>query len=242
MPAEYAIHELFGFGIDPEQLLVLTHAADERNSGLVSQANLRGVPVCMDTASSENAIGRVLEHRPDIVMSMHYRARIPGRILSAARLGTFNLHPSLLPRYRGTNSVPWAIVNGETTTGFSFHTMTEEFDAGLILLQEELKIEPWDTAFSLFHRQITSAMPRIRDVVRMVAAGETGVPQRGESSYYPRGVPYGGNIDPAWDDAQVERFVRAMYFPPFEPARLTVDGKVNLVPTMEVYRNITGRR
>jgi methionyl-tRNA formyltransferase len=241
MPAEFALHELFGAGVAPEQILLLTQESDARNAGLVSLATLRGVTLTTEPASRDATVRRVEAHEPDIVASIHYRSRIPGTILSAARLGTINLHPSLLPRYRGTNSVPWVIINGETETGFTFHSMTEEFDTGRILLQQRMAIDPQDTAFSLFHRQIVAAMPRLGEVVRMVASGEPGEPQEGEGSYYPRSVPHGGLIDLAWDDDKVERFIRAMYFPPFEPARLVVDGSTHLVPTMDVFRSVTGR-
>ena len=241
MPAEFALHELFGTGVSPEQILLLTQTSDARNAGLVSLATLRGVLMITDPASRDATIARVQAHVPDIIASIHYRSRIPRSILSEARLGTINLHPSLLPRYRGTNSVPWVIVNGETETGFTYHSMTEEFDTGRILLQQRVTIDRQDTAFSLFHRQIVAAMPLFNEVVRMVASGERGQPQKGEGSYYPRSVPYQGFIDPSWDDDRVERFIRAMYFPPFDPARIVVDGSTHLISTMAAFRNVTRR-
>lgn len=241
MPAEYALHELFGSGVEPDQILVITQASDSRNAGFVSLATLRGVPISTEPAGHQSVIELVREHRPDILMSTHYRSRIPGSVLGAARLGTINLHPSLLPRYRGTNSVAWAIINGETETGFSFHTMTSEFDTGRILLQERMKIERDDTAFSLFHRQITAAMPQLGRVLRMVAAGEVGVEQNGEASYYGRSIPYDGIINPSWDEEKIERFIRAMHFPPLEPARLIVDGTIHMITSMEAYKRVATR-
>jgi methionyl-tRNA formyltransferase len=57
----------------------------------------------------------------------------------------------------------------------------------------------------------------------MVATGAKGVPQTGEASHYPRECPYGGEIDQAWKLEEIERFIRAMNYPPYPPARF--DGK-----------------
>lgn len=235
-PAEYGLLQLFAAGVMPEQIFVLTDAADDRNAGFVHALRLRGVKHHVESPKTPSILSDVQCFAPDIIISLHYRHRIPPAILETARLGTVNLHPSLLPKYRGTNSVPWAIIHGEKETGFTFHTMEADFDTGHILLQQPIPICPDDTAFTLFHRQIAVAMPCLSGVLEKVLARDPGTPQQGEGSYFPRAVPHGGRIDPNWDDAQVERFIRAMIFPPFAPALLTIDGIDHPVPTMAAYQ------
>ena len=80
---------------------------------------------------------------------------IPEKILSISNLGGVNLHPSLLPKYRGAFSCPWAIINGEKTTGITYHYMNKKFDDGNIILQKSVKITKEETAFSLYNTLLT---------------------------------------------------------------------------------------
>lgn len=239
LPAEYGIATLFGYGCKPNQIRLLTHEADERNAGLVEMAKLRGLQYRVVSPKDNSIADWVVEFEPDIILSLHYRNLIPGRILDVAKMGSVNLHPSLLPKYRGANSVAWAIINGETRTGFSFHRMSECFDAGRILIQEGIDIAPADTAFSLFHRQIACAMKRLDEVIAMIASNVPGLEQIGEPSYYGRDLPFSGIIDPMWGPEKIERFIRAMYFPPFKPAVVKLNGQFIPVHSMEEYNSIT---
>jgi methionyl-tRNA formyltransferase len=241
LPAEYGIATLFGYGCKPNQIRLLTHKADERNTGLVEMAKLRNLQYQTSSPKDNEIVEWVEEFKPDIILSLHYRSLIPGRILNAAKMGSVNLHPSLLPKYRGANSVAWAIINGEMRTGFSFHHMTECFDAGRILIQEEIDITPTDTAFSLFHRQIACAMKRLDEVIVMVSSNVSGLEQVGESSYYGRDLPFSGIINPAWGVEKIDRFIRAMYFPPFKPAVVKFNSKLLPIHNMEEYRSITSQ-
>lgn len=241
LPAEYGITTLFGYGCKPNQIRLLTHNADERNTGLVEMAKLRSLQYQTSSAKDNTIVEWVEEFKPDIILSLHYRSLIPSRILNSAKIGSVNLHPSLLPKYRGANSVAWAIINGEMQTGFSFHHMSESFDTGRILIQEAIDISPTDTAFSLFHRQITCAMTRLGEAIIMVASNASGLEQTGESSYYSRDLPFSGIIDPTWGTEKIDRFIRAMYFPPFKPAVIKLNGQLLPVHNMEEYHSITSQ-
>jgi methionyl-tRNA formyltransferase len=74
---------------------------------------------------------------------------LPEVVWRMPRLGTFNLHASLLPAYRGAAPINWAIINGETETGVTTFFINEEIDAGKILLQERVQILPTDNAETL---------------------------------------------------------------------------------------------
>jgi len=81
---------------------------------------------------------------------------LPEVVWGMPALGTFNLHASLLPQYRGAAPINWAIINGETKTGLTTFFLTHEIDTGNILFQEEMRVEPEDTAGSL-HDRLSSA-------------------------------------------------------------------------------------
>jgi methionyl-tRNA formyltransferase len=239
MPAEFALNSLFAQGVPPAQVALLTHDEDARNRGLHEVARLRGLRMSTSPAKAPITAEWVAAFAPDVLISMHYRSLIPKIILDQARLGGVNLHPSLLPLYRGTNSVAWVIVNGESETGFTFHRMDAKFDTGAILIQERLPITATDTAFSLFHRQIVRAMCRFEEVVDMMVCGEPGTLQPAEGTYYPRKLPHEGKIDIAWPLAQVDRFIRAMQFPPFDPAVVEYGGEIYHVHSISDYLALT---
>ena len=78
-----------------------------------------------------------------------YGALLKPVLLAVPRLGAINVHPSLLPKYRGAAPIPWAIANGETETGVTVQFMSERMDAGDIILAEREPIDPEDTAATL---------------------------------------------------------------------------------------------
>ena len=241
MPAEFAITALFGLGAMPSNVAVLTHPEDERNRGLHAIAQLRGLTLCDAAAKMPETERWVREFAPDILVSVHFRSLIPEAILALAPLGGVNLHPSLLPDYRGTNSVAWAIINGEQETGFTFHRMDTRFDTGATLMQRRIAIRPEETAFSLFHRQIVRAMACLEQVITLMVQGAPGSVQPAGGSYFPRALPYGGRIDPHWPRDRIERFIRAMVFPPFQPALLEAGDALHEVADWQTYRVLAER-
>lgn len=88
--------------------------------------------------------------RPDIFVVVAYGEYIPQALLSIAPHGGINLHPSLLPKYRGAAPVQQAVACGETVTGVTILYVSEEMDAGAIILQEPLPIADEDTGVTLF--------------------------------------------------------------------------------------------
>jgi len=91
----------------------------------------------------------------DLIISADYGLKISDQTLKSARLGALNLHPSLLPKYRGATPVPRAILAGDTNTGISIIQMTNKIDAGPILIQKIVNIKPNDTSPDLLTRCFT---------------------------------------------------------------------------------------
>lgn len=94
-------------------------------------------------------VDRIRALQPDVIFSFYYRHMLSDEILSLAPQGGFNLHGSLLPRYRGRAPVNWALVNGETETGATLHKMVKRPDAGDIVGQQKVTIADSDTALTL---------------------------------------------------------------------------------------------
>lgn len=176
--------------------------------------------------------------QPDIISLVYYRYIINHETIASVGGRIFNVHPSLLPKHRGCSSVPWAIIEGDSVTGVTFHYVDSGIDTGRIISQSALQISSEETQGSLYER----CMDRARDywpaALVLVKEGFEGLPQQegAETCYHARGVPHGGAIDPEWSDDYIERFIRAMDFPPYP--RATYRGEQ--VQTFEEFKAMRG--
>ncbi|GHB71994.1 methionyl-tRNA formyltransferase [Persicitalea jodogahamensis] len=96
---------------------------------------------------------------------------LPELVWNMPGLGTFNLHASLLPDYRGAAPINWAIMNGESETGLTTFFIEKEIDTGKIIFQEKEPITPDDTAGSLYERLMEKGSQLVLRTVRAIAAG-----------------------------------------------------------------------
>ena len=118
-----------------------------------------GIPViATEDPKDPEVMERLQEMQPDLIFSFYYRKMIPGAILDLPRQGSFNMHGSLLPRYRGRAPINWALVHGEIETGPTLHHMVKSADAGAIVDQESFPIEITDTAYDLTQKMGKAAV------------------------------------------------------------------------------------
>lgn len=152
---------------------------------------------------------------PDIIFSFYYRHMLSEEILSLAPRGGFNLHGSLLPRYRGRAPVNWVLVNGETQTGITLHRMVKKADAGDIVGQGSVLIEDNDTALSLHAKIREAAKPLLADLLPLLMAGTAEyIPQDdAEASYFGRRTAADGEIFWHKPAREIRNLVRAVTEP-----------------------------
>jgi len=105
-----------------------------------------------DQIREEDFLSAFRSLAPDLVVLAAYGQWLPKEIIDQPPLGCLNIHPSLLPKYRGAAPINWAIINGEKATGITIMQMAEELDAGDILLQEETLIGVNETFDQLHDR------------------------------------------------------------------------------------------
>jgi len=194
-------------------IFVYTHGNPSHIPSLIEMCKANGVDY-----STENISKVTLPFEPDIICSIYYRYIIKEHIIEAYQGKIFNLHPALIPKYRGCSSLTWALINGEEFAGFTFHYINKGIDTGRIILQEKVRIESFDTQATLYKRAMFKAMEAFPTTLDKVIANYKGREQDGEVSYYKRGCPHDGIINPNWDEKYIKRFIRAMIYPPYPPA------------------------
>lgn len=156
---------------------------------------------------------------PDIIVSIYYRTIIKSHVINQVQGKIFNAHTSLLPRHRGRSPIPWAIVEGDRQTGVTYHYIDTGIDTGCIILQAVCQISDKETQTSLFEKINNLVVAYFPAALSLVISNWRGVEQQGESLYHFAGPPYNGEIDPTWTDGKIERFIRAMTYPPLPYAK-----------------------
>jgi len=102
--------------------------------------------------NNDEVISQIKNAKPNIICVVAYRYILGNALLEIPELGCINLHPSLLPKYRGPAPIQWTLINGERKTGITTILMTKEVDAGNILLQKEVAIGENETYGELAER------------------------------------------------------------------------------------------
>ena len=221
-----AYHEMGCIGLESvlaagfEVPLVVTHADDPKEErwfrSVSAIAGAAGVPVLvLDDPNNEEHIARIAGAKPDVLFSFYFRKMISPRILELAKDGAFNLHGSLLPKYRGRAPINWVLVNGESETGVTLHVMDAKPDHGDIVGQARVAIERDDTALTLSRKcgtaakqVLDAALPLIRE-----RRAPRQVQDHSRSSYFGGRKPDDGRIVWSWPAERVRNLVRAVTKP-----------------------------
>lgn len=122
--------------------------------------------------------------QPDLIISTVFPWRIPQAVIDLPRLGAFNIHPSLLPKYRGTMTPNWTLLNGERQSGITAHRMVADFDAGPILAQAAFEVSDDDDLAAYMQALYTHAPAVVSAALQRVIAGDPGEPQDESQATY----------------------------------------------------------
>ena len=155
----------------------------------------------------------------DFIFSFYYRRMLPVSVLQRAKRGAFNMHGSLLPKYRGRAPVNWAVLHGETETGATLHEMTARPDAGRIVDQEHVPIGPDETAVEVFRKVTDAAEAVLRRSIGNLLSGKAVLKAQdlSKGSYFGGRKPADGRIDWSKSAQEIHNLVRAVA-PPYPGA------------------------
>jgi methionyl-tRNA formyltransferase len=168
--------------------------------------------------------------RPDLLVVVAFKI-LPPAVFEAARLGAFNLHASLLPRYRGAAPIQRAVMAGERETGLTTFALAARVDTGGILMQRRVPIADGDTAGDLHDRLMTLGADLVVETVRLYARGEAHPQPQNDADATPAPKLFReeGEIDWSQPAERVRRLVHG--FSPFPGAWTTWRGE-----TFKLYR------
>ncbi|MBS9438074.1 bifunctional UDP-4-amino-4-deoxy-L-arabinose formyltransferase/UDP-glucuronic acid oxidase ArnA [Photorhabdus noenieputensis] len=212
------INALIKAGFDIQA--VFTHTDDPNENHFFSSVARLSADLALPVFAPENVnhplwIERIRELKPDVIFSFYYRDMLSEDILSLASIGAFNLHGSLLPKYRGRAPINWAILNGEVETGVTLHKMVLKPDAGDIIAQHKVAIAETDTALTL-HGKIREAAEKLLDQVlpQIKAVTYPAIPQdESQATYFGRRTAEDGEIDWRKSATEINNLVRAVTEP-----------------------------
>ncbi len=233
---------LLARGIDVP--LVITHRDDPRETiwfaSVFDTATERGIATLivedLDAATLHEAVASVA---PDFVFSFYFRSMLPTTLLSLARAGAYNLHGSLLPKYRGRVPINWAIIHGETETGATLHEMAAKPDAGAIIAQTPVPILPDDTAREVFGKVVVAAEQTLwRALPDLIDGHPFRIPNElALGSYFGGRKAEDGRIDWSASARSIHDLVRAVA-PPYPGATTVVDGRPLTIERTRVVEGV----
>ena len=179
-------------------------------------AKEKGIPIFTpEKIGTPDWIEQIAALKPDLILSVYYRNMINSKILALAPLGAFNMHGSLLPRYRGRAPINWAVLHGEPRIGMTLHRMVKSADAGAVVDQEGVDIGPKDTAEQAFRKVLPCARKVLGRQIDALLTGTAKETPQDESqvTYFGGRKPEDGRIN--WNQPAVAIFnlIRAVTDP-----------------------------
>ena len=201
----------------------------------------KGIPVVRGKGKDANILEFIIQKSPDLIWTTDYRYLLPPEVLAIPPLGGVNLHPSLLPKYRGRAPINWAILNGETDFGLTAHVLTEGMDDGDILGQESFKLDESEDVGDALNK----LYPLYRSLTFKVATGlvQRNIQARPQderlATVFPARRPKDGIIN--WDNSpqRVKNLVRAVA-PPYPGAFTWFGSRKITINQVELAKETTG--
>lgn len=187
-------------------------------------------------------IEMIREAQPEIIFSIGGMQIIPKEVIDISKLGVLNIHPALLPKYRGRYSTAHAIFNGEKETGATLHWLDEGIDTGPIVTQQSFPIGENDTAKDVYNNFTKTGTNLFKKFITQWLSDEeihSEIQDESKATYYPKGLPNDGNIDWSWSGEQIRNFIRAMTFEPYPPADFDLGDKNMVIVNKHYFNNFS---
>lgn len=200
----------------------------------------QGIPVLQpEKLKNPEFLAELRSYQADLQVVVAFRM-LPEVVWNMPRRGTFNLHASLLPQYRGAAPINWAIINGETQTGVTTFFLEHEIDTGKIIFQETEPIHPDDTVGTLYERLMHKGAELVLRTVKAIEAGHyPQIPQPVAETLKAAPKIFKETCEINWNQSSetIRNFVRGLS--PYPAAWTTLQGKLCKIYKTSVVQNFS---
>ena len=238
---EFASHILRHLVENGENIVAVVTTPDKpqgrgrhmKGSRVKETAEEFGIPVLTPTKHRDpEFLAGLKEYNADLFVVVAYKI-LPMEVIQIPRLGAFNVHASLLPKYRGAAPINWAIIRGETETGVTTFLLDQNIDTGNVLLSKRCEIGPDETAGELHDKLMLLGADAALETIRGLATGSLHpAPQPNENATSaPKIFPRDCVIDFNRPAAEVHNFIRGLSPHPGAVTTLADDVKLKILRT-----------
>lgn len=164
----------------------------------------------------------------DIILCLGSTLILPKNIINLAKMGALNIHPSLLPKYRGRYSLPHAIFNNEKYTGITIHWIGSGIDNGKIIKQRKIKITNNDTSETLYKKFTKISIIEFKKIFKKIVQNKKLnklSTKKINTKYKKKHFPNNGKINWKWNGFKIYNFLRSMIHEPFPPPEIKIGSK-----------------
>mgnify|MGYP001191242018 CR=1 FL=1 len=165
------------------------------------------------------------EDNLDVIFCLGSTRILPQNIVMIPKMGTLNIHPSLLPKYRGRYSLVHSIANGEKYAGLTSHWIGKEIDLGEIISKKKIIISKDDTGGTLYNKFTNSAIKEFKKIFSKIIERKkikTYKQKKGVTRYKNKHFPNNGKINWNWSGNKIYNFLRSMIHEPFPPPEIKI--------------------
>jgi len=189
---------------------------DKNSTDIIDYANTNRIALFIGNPRNQNCQSFIRDKEIDVLISINYLFIIENDLISLPRLLAFNIHGSLLPKYRGRTPHVWAIINNEKETGITAHLIDSDCDTGNIIKQLRIPIKKNDTGADILNKFQKSYFGLISSILKDIEQNnkvETTKQDHKKSSYFGKRTPKDGLINWEWQKERIHNWVRAQANP-----------------------------
>lgn len=188
---------------------------DKQSNEIVEFAQQNLIPVFVGNPRNNSTSDFIKDKSIEVLVSINYLYLIDNQLIQMPTMLAFNIHGSLLPKYRGRTPHVWSIINNESITGITAHVIDSGCDTGPILNQITVKIGHDDTGNTILEKFKSLYFPLLQEVLNQIELGTHSFTVQDESlaTYFGKRAPDDGRINWDWQKERIRNWVRAQAYP-----------------------------
>lgn len=188
---------------------------DSSSQAIINFSTENNIPLFKGNPRKGNVSAFIAGYSIDVLVSVNYLFLIESDVINWPKKMAFNIHGSLLPKYRGRTPHVWSIINNEKETGITAHLIDEGCDTGAIIDQITIPIQPNDTGTEILQKYAAQYPKLIDSVLGKVQSSEynTKVQDESKATYFGKRTPEDGEINWDWHKERIRNWVRAQSNP-----------------------------